>query len=158
MSAALFYHPEAYSTSGPKLMGRHAAGESFLRGFLQHAKQDQLWVQVQKQEDAEGFRVAMANQGRTSTLGVVTRDSLPLLGQAQATFHPGPGLAEHAFQRSLYNPGSWSLCGITHTTSSAGAMDSITALLTAPVYEWDALICTSHAVKTNVTQLLQLQL
>jgi glycosyltransferase involved in cell wall biosynthesis len=158
MSAALFYHPEAYSTSGPKLMGRHAAGESFLRGFLQHAKQDQFWVQVQKQEDAEGFRVAMANQGRTGTLGVVTRDNLPLLGQAQVTFHPGPGLAEHAFQRSLYNPGSWSLCGITHTTSSAGAMDSIAALLTAPVYEWDALICTSHAVKANVTQLLQLQL
>jgi starch synthase len=34
MTAAIYYHPEAYTTSGPKLMGRNAAGESFLRGVL----------------------------------------------------------------------------------------------------------------------------
>lgn len=38
MSACIYYAPEAYTTSGPKLMGRHAAGESFLRGFLTHSK------------------------------------------------------------------------------------------------------------------------
>ncbi len=38
MSACLYYHPEAYTTSGPKLMGRNAAGESFLQGFLQHSQ------------------------------------------------------------------------------------------------------------------------
>ena len=31
MTAAIYYHPEAYTTSGPKLMGRNAAGESFSR-------------------------------------------------------------------------------------------------------------------------------
>ena len=36
MSACIYYHPEAYTTSGPKLMGRNAAGESFLRGFVSH--------------------------------------------------------------------------------------------------------------------------
>jgi len=36
MTAAIYYHPEAYTTSGPKLMGRNAAGESFLR-ILLHA-------------------------------------------------------------------------------------------------------------------------
>lgn len=158
MPAALFYHPEAYTVSGPKLMGRHAAGESFLRGFLRHAQQDRFMVQVQKPEDAEGFKAAMQGAGRSGEVVVVTRDNLPALGQASAIFHPGPGLAEHALQRALFGPGAWSLCGITHTTSSAGAMDSISALLTAPVHEWDALICTSHAVKANVTQLLQLQL
>jgi hypothetical protein len=34
MNPCIYYHPEAYTTSGPKLMGRHAAGESFLRGFV----------------------------------------------------------------------------------------------------------------------------
>jgi len=33
MTAAIYYHPEAYTTSGPSLMGRNAAAESFLRGF-----------------------------------------------------------------------------------------------------------------------------
>ncbi|MFN7085206.1 MAG: hypothetical protein ACK4N4_01105 [Burkholderiales bacterium] len=30
MTAAIYFHPEAYTTTGPKLMGRNAAGESFL--------------------------------------------------------------------------------------------------------------------------------
>jgi starch synthase len=72
-------------------------------------------------------------------------------------YYPGPGLAEHAWQRASYGHTSWSLCGITHTTSSAGAMDAITELLTAPVQPWDALICTSRAVKNNVEKLLQAQ-
>jgi starch synthase len=52
---------------------------------------------------------------------------------------------------------AWSLCGITHTTSSAGAMDAIADLITAPVQQWDAVICTSTAVKDNVNRLLQAQ-
>lgn len=39
MNAAIYYHPEAYTTSGPKLMGRNAAGESFLRGFIRQQRQ-----------------------------------------------------------------------------------------------------------------------
>ncbi len=37
MAAALYYYSDAYTTSSPKLMGRNAAGESFLRGFLTHS-------------------------------------------------------------------------------------------------------------------------
>lgn len=105
MTAAIYFHPEAYTTSGPKLMGRNAAGESFLRGFFAHSRATEFWAQV-------------------------------------------GGAAGH---------GAWSLCGITHTTSSAGAMDAIANLLTAPVQPWDAVICTSSAVKDNVTRLLQAQ-
>jgi glycosyltransferase involved in cell wall biosynthesis len=36
-------------------------------------------------------------------------------------------------------------------------MDALAALLTAPVQPWDALICTSMAVKDNVARLLQAQ-
>jgi hypothetical protein len=36
MSAAIYYHSKAHTTTGPKLMGRNAAGESFLRGFVTH--------------------------------------------------------------------------------------------------------------------------
>lgn len=36
-------------------------------------------------------------------------------------------------------------------------MDAIVSLLTAPVQPWDALICTSQAVKTNVERVLQAQ-
>ena len=39
-NAALFLHPNGYDTTGQSLLGRHAAGESFLRGFLRHADVD----------------------------------------------------------------------------------------------------------------------
>ena len=45
----------------------------------------------------------------------------------------------------------------THTTSSAAAMDSIAELPTSPVQPWDALICTSHAVKSNVEVVIREQ-
>jgi hypothetical protein len=36
-------------------------------------------------------------------------------------------------------------------------MDAMSALIASPVQTWDALICTSNAVKNNVTKLLQAQ-
>ena len=59
--------------------------------------------------------------------------------------------------RRLYGDANWSLSGITHTTSSATAMDDIVELLTAPIMPWDSLICTSTAVKKNVEVMLQSQ-
>ena len=49
---------------------------------------------------------------------------------------------------------AYSLTGITHTTASISAMDMIADLLTAPIQDWDALICTSRAVKAMVEGLL----
>ena len=72
-------------------------------------------------------------------------------------YYPGPGIGDHAWQRAAYGHGAWSLCGITHTTSSATAMDALANLLTAPLQPWDALICTSSAVKDNVNRVLQAQ-
>lgn len=157
MTAAIYFHPEAYTTSGPKLMGRNAAGESFLRGFLTHSRVEEFWVQAQTTEHALKFATAAQALGRTEPVRLVQRESLAALAQPGAVYYPGPGIGEHARHRAPHGHGSWSLCGITHTTSSAGAMDAIAELITAPVQPWDALICTSTAVKAHVERLLQAQ-
>lgn len=157
MTAALYYHPEAYTTSGPKLMGRNAAGESFLRGFLAHSRAATFWAQVQKPEHAQHFARTVQGFGRSEPVKAVDKHTLGALAQAGVVYHPGPGIGEHAWQRAGFGHGAWSLCGITHTTSSAGAMDALAALLTMPVQPWDAVICTSTAVKNNVERLLQAQ-
>jgi starch synthase len=166
MPAAIYYHPEGYTTSGPKLMGRNAAGESFLRGFLKHSKASEFWAQVQKPEHGQLFAQTIEAQGRAEAVKVVDKSSLSALRNIGTVYFPGPGIGEHAFQRALAgglgasarNPHTaWSLCGITHTTSSAGAMDALVELITAPVQPWDAVICTSTAVKDNVQRLLQAQ-
>lgn len=157
MTAAIYYHPEAYTTSGPKLMGRNAAGESFLRGFLTHSQATEFWAQVQQPAHTRHFAETVAAFGRQEPVKAVDKNSLGALAQAGVVYYPGPGIGEHAFQRAAFGHGSWSLCGITHTTSSAGAMDALAELIAAPVQPWDAVICTSTAVKNNVTRLLQAQ-
>ena len=159
MNPVIYYHPEAYTTSGPKLMGRNAAGESFLRGYLTHSHTSAFWAQVQKQEHGQHFAAQVKAQGRSETVHAVTPHNLGALAQAGLVYYPGPGIGQHAFHRVAATGAhtGWSLCGITHTTSSAGAMDALSELITAPVQPWDAVICTSPAVKDNVTRLLQAQ-
>ena len=158
-SSAIYYHPEAYTTSGPKLMGRNAAGESFLRGYFQHSSASTFWAQVQKPEHGQHFAVQAKAQGRTESVYALTSQNLSALAKPGLVYYPGPGIGQHSFHRSLSTgtQSAWSLCGITHTTSSAGAMDAISELITAPVQTWDAVICTSTAVKDNVNRLLQAQ-
>lgn len=159
MNPVIYYHPEAYTTSGPKLMGRNAAGESFLRGYLTHSHATAFWAQVQKQEHGQHFAAQVKAQGRSETVHAVTPHNLGALAQAGLVYYPGPGIGQHAFHRVAATGAhtGWSLCGITHTTSSAGAMDALSELITTPVQPWDAVICTSTAVKDNVTRLLQAQ-
>jgi starch synthase len=157
MTAAIYYHPEAYSTTGPKLMGRNAAGESFLRGYFAHVSTNEFWAQVQTPEHAKAFALAALNARRNEPVKAIDKANLVALTQPGTVYYPGPGIGDHAWQRAAYGHGAWSLCGITHTTSSATAMDALANLLTAPVQPWDALICTSSAVKDNVNRVLQAQ-
>jgi glycosyltransferase involved in cell wall biosynthesis len=147
-------------------MGRNVAGESFLRGFLKYSKATEFWAQVQKPEHGNQFIQAVKSHGRNEVVKVVDKSTLSALKDIGAVYFPGPGIGEPAYQRALAgrmgpnasNPHTaWSLCGITHTTSSAGAMDSLAELITAPIQPWDAVICTSSAVKDNVQRLLQAQ-
>lgn len=160
-TAAIYFHPEAYTTAGPRLMGRNAAGESFLRGFCAHSGGGEFWVHVNSIAHAQPFVNAVASAGRGEPIKVIERASLAALSQPGALYFPGPDIGKLAWQRAslggVAGHGAWSLCGITHTTASVGAMDALADLLVPPVQPWDALICTSHAVKSNVLALLQAQ-
>lgn len=157
MSACIYYQPEAYTTSGPRLMGRNAAGESFLRGFIKYSQSNEFWVQVEKTEHAQHFARTILELGRQESVKAVDKTNLQALIHPGVAYYPAPGIGESAWKRAFFGHQSWSLCGITHTTSSAGAMSAISDLITAPVQPWDAVICTSSAVKDNVGRILQAQ-
>ena len=154
---AIYYHPEAYTTSSPKLMGRNAAGESFLRGFITHSLTKEFCAYVHEPEHGQHFCKTVSSFGRNEAVKCFDKNNLGDLSLAKLLYYPGPGIGTQAFLRSAHGHNAWSLCGITHTTSSALAMDEIAALITSPVQPWDALICTSNAVKSNVNSLLQAQ-
>lgn len=153
--AAIFYHPDHYTTSGPKLMGRNAAGESFLRAYFQYSGAGTHWAFTENAAHANHFREAASAAGRHEPVRIAAPSDLRVLGEAGILYKPDPTLPIEAWRRSMFGDASWSLCGITHATSSAKAMDSLADLVTAPLQPWDALICTSDAVKANVARVLE---
>ena len=156
---SIYYHPEAYSIDAPRLMGRNAAGESFLRGFFKYLRPQQLIsVQTQSKSFADDFRSRAKTYGRSEQVRHIENQNLAEARNANTLYFPGPGIGHHASARSLFSIFDWSLCGITHTTSSMRAMDDIAEWVTSPVQEWDSVICTSKAVRSNVEVVLQAQL
>lgn len=157
MTPALFFVPEAYSTSGAKLMGRNAAGESFLRGFLAHGRSSEFIAVVHQLANGAVFTATVRAAGRQEPVRVIDWPGIGALAGCGPLFHPDPGLAPYAWQRAMHGHGAWSLTGITHTLSSHWAMDAVVDLLAAPVQPWDAVICTSRAGQQVVADLLEQQ-
>ena len=158
MTVCIYYHPEAYSITGDRLMGRNAAGESFLRGFFKHSKRtESFWVYNDNSEEVKSFRSLSNSFGRSENVLQVSKKRYSRLKDASVLYYPGPDLEPLARHRSFFGDGAWSLCGITHTTASAGAMDAIVNLVASPTREWDGLICPSSAVKGHVLNVIDAQ-
>ncbi len=157
MTASIYFHPDGYTTLGPKLMGRNAAGAAFLRGFLKYAASTEVYAQIEKEEHGLVLKKIIEESGVKKNLNLISQSSLSKLKTPGMSYFPGPNFGKLLWERSFYGHNSWSLCGITHTTSSATAMDGIADLIASPSQEWDALICTSNAVKNNVQKILSAQ-
>ena len=70
-------------------------------------------------------------------------------------FLPGPGLEKEAWRRRLGRERDYSLCGVTHTVASSRVANALGEYLTTPTQPWDALICTSKAVRSAVERMLE---
>ena len=138
-------------------MGRHSAGDGFLRGFVKHSGVDHFYNQSTIPEHDKDFIE------RIKTFDVDAPECTPVpVGQMghipdapKTLMLPSQGLDMYAWRRRINaNARSYSLVGLNHTISSDTAMDDLGALLTAPVQPWDAVICTSNAAKTSMVRLL----
>lgn len=157
MTAAIYFQSDAYSTAGERLMGRNAAGESFLKGYVGNRPAADIWAFVEKQAEGAVFTETVRALGGTGHVHIVGPENTDALRQPGTLFFPGPNFAKQAWRRSTLGASAWSLCGITHTIASSRAMDSLVDLLTAPTASWDALICTSEAVRDSVTTVFEAQ-
>ena len=156
-NAAIFFHEEGYRTDQPKLMGRHAAGEGFLKAMLDHAAVGEMVAYAESSQQFQLFeKLCQEMGGRNAALPKAWagpgRENV--LSRAGTLMLPGPNLAEQGWRRRRGAARRWSICGVTHTTASHRAMDSIGELLTGPVEPWDALICTSRAVLRTAERIL----
>lgn len=149
---AIFYVGDAYSTDR-RIMGRQSAGKAFIKGVAR------TWPRGTVRGIGPDRRAAPAMSAQLRAAGFggqPTWSSLPdwrTAKEAGTLYYPAPPDKEIAAARSLADPAAFSLMGVTHTLSSAAAMDQVADLILPPFRPWDALICTSAAARTFVTRL-----
>ncbi|HIM46966.1 MAG TPA: glycosyl transferase, partial [Alphaproteobacteria bacterium] len=154
-SAAIYYHPEGFDTSGSKLMGRQAAGEAFLKAYAEHGGSATLYCYSRTEAMFTNFQERVAAlTGAKHAAQWIPHQQPNDLAKAGCLFVPGPNTADLVWQRRQFDPRDYSVCGITHTTASESIMDSIGDLMVAPYQSWDAVICTSEAVRDTFRQVL----
>lgn len=152
-NAAILFEPAAFDTRVKKVMGRNVAGATFLDGFVQHSDVER-YVGIALGKDAGAAfrrRVGEITAGDPVTsarpVEVLADSALDRLASVGTVYLPDPQLGRYAEQRRTFDQRAFSLCGITHTISSNGALGLLCEMLTAPVQPWDAIIYTSTSVR-----------
>ena len=159
MQFALTCAPATFDTR-TKMMGRQAAGVGFLRAALAAAPKT-IWCHARTRRDAEVFGrdVVDLRPPHVPELRFVPWSEPARLVEAGALFRPDPALADDAWRRQrISGARAWSMCGLTHTLSSKAAMSCVLPLLHAPLYSWDALICTSTVARDVLRQGLETEI
>nr|WP_246503742.1 glycosyltransferase family 4 protein [Plastoroseomonas arctica] len=154
---ALVYHPDGYATKGVEPLGRRVAGEEFFLALVCEGGLAEIIGLVGGRANGEAFiRHAAALNPALPARAVTAADPAPL-DEAGTLFIPGPGLADKAWLRRRRRQDGHSLLGITHTTATTRVMNALADNLTAPVQPWDAIICTSRAVRAMVARVMEEQ-
>jgi glycosyltransferase involved in cell wall biosynthesis len=162
-NAVILYEAGSFDANRRQVMGRQVAGASFLEGLVRHGDIDALHAIAQGENAKANLKADVDRAAKRRTHpGTV---SAQIIGQADLTavsrigtlFNPDPNLGTHARRRRHIGQRKYSICGITHTVSSHGAIDLIADYLTEPVQPWDALICTSTSVRSAVERTIALQ-
>ncbi|MDQ2066969.1 glycosyltransferase family 4 protein [Xinfangfangia sp. CPCC 101601] len=155
-NAAIWYAPDGYDPAGKGINGRRVAGESFLRGFMAHAQVDEFVALTHGPGDAAQFRDFANAQGATKPLRFLRLDALEGLAPVDVVNYPSPNFSREVWRRSGYGDSAYALCGVTHTTATLGVMQGMFDLRAAPQMPWDAVICTSRAVRHSIVTQMDL--
>ncbi len=156
MSSAIYYSKDAFRIDKSKAYGRQVAGNDFLQAYCKSNKCSEYWVYAKTIEEANDFNHFVKGNGINKVIKFINFENTSALKEPGLLFFPGPGIAELSRNRSFFSTNSWSICGVTHTTSSSRVMASIESMVTSPVAPWDALICTSTSVKSNVLKIIEI--
>lgn len=145
MNAAILFEPDGYLMTGPKLMGRQAAGDGFLRAAVKGHGGQPLFAYTPRKASAEAFRDRVAELDPEAQIRWIHGRRLETLGEVGVLYRPDHAVGLSARARLRAGLDRYAICGVTHTLASAGAMEIIADFSVAPIMPWDAVVCTSSA-------------
>ena len=154
---AVYYDNDGYTIQDEKIMGRQAAGWSYLKALV-HSKPSKLGVYLKNKKQKEYFIndvQPLLSPDQDLPVEYIPYNK-PFLSQIfGGIFIPGPGINQFSEERSIYGPASYSLVGITHTTASHRVMTGLKNIIGSHIMPWDAIICTSSSVLDTVNIVLE---
>lgn len=153
---AFAYFPPDYHTNHPYVVGRHVATENFFKAYIRYANPEPLFCYCPVKPHYEEFvQQVAAITGSDKLTEWISIAATPNLAKVGCLFNTDPRLAELAWLRRHSNPRGFSLIGVVHTLVERSILDGVGELVTAPVESWDAVVCTSRAGRTYMTQILE---
>jgi alpha-maltose-1-phosphate synthase len=153
-TAAIWYESDGYRLEGRPLMGRRVAGQEFLKAFGRFARTDRFTAVVRDRRNQAEFVATMRELRPEIPATALTPDAMGSLADIGCLYFPGPLPNDLSWMRRYFAPRTWSLCGVTHTVSSLLGMKIIADWPLAGFEPWDAMVCTSNAVKDAVDRIL----
>ena len=91
-NAAIHFALDAYDTSRPNLMGRHAAGEGFLTSFARHGIADELYCFAKSHKDFTAFNDMTRAHGNRRPCVWVPYHEPDKLAEVGCLFTPDPNI------------------------------------------------------------------
>jgi glycosyltransferase involved in cell wall biosynthesis len=153
----VLYNDDAFYPKDGRLMGRHAAGSSYLRALAQK-NFNEVGVLIRNTSEKANFVKlfkSFIGNNETIDLKVIPWTNHELTEDFGGIFLGDPQIGNYSILRSKFGHDKYSIVGITHTTFSSGTIDLLNQLFFKPVQEWDALICTSQCVKDTVDKVIE---
>lgn len=154
MSAAIYFQSDGYILEGNQIMGRRMAGAAFLRAAVENREGEPVAGFTPLQRSGEIFRKAVQAIDPSAEAVWIPSQRMDLLAERRVLYQPDNVLGGQARLRLRAGSGAFSVCGVTHTISTDKAMTGLADIVTAPVMEWDALICTSEAARRVVETII----
>ena len=155
---SIYYENDGFNIKGEKLMGRQAAGWSFLKSIISSKRYKRLGIYLRDASQQELLRSdiksLLINKSNNIELESIPYDQ-PFLSENYGGIQlPGPDLKEYSKHRSFFGHHKYSLVGLTHTTASHNIMSAFSSICTEAIMPWDSIICTSESVLNTLNKIL----
>ncbi|AWD20942.1 hypothetical protein B6K69_04055 [Fuscovulum blasticum] len=150
-NAAIYFALDGYDPAAKGINGRRVAGESFLNGYLDHARADEVVSLTHGLRDARHFSAIVARRAGHRRVRSVMLDRAQEIAPLDVLSYPSPAIGRECWRRSEYGSAAYAICGVTHTIATRLFMQSMIEMRTAPQMPWDAVICTSRSALDALT-------
>ncbi|MGE0723411.1 MAG: hypothetical protein AB7O45_03500 [Alphaproteobacteria bacterium] len=131
--------------------GKDMANHSFLRAFLaSQTDQDVYFYAPPTGVSARYKDVLPRLTDRLFSPHYLSLNDVQRLSEPGCLMHLDPHMGRDAWDRRRIGQRSYSICSLIHTMAGPHNLEAYLETIVAPVQTWDALVCTSRAVRRTL--------